>query len=270
MDFSHLAPIALGLITGAVLGLTGAGGAIIAVPLLTFGLGLPLVEAAPIGLLAVAMAASLGAYFGFRKGILRYKAAFVMSAFGVLFSPAGLWAGGHIPNQPLTLVFSVVLITVALNLYRQAKRELSGKDTQQGRGQPCMLDHTRGKLTWTLACFRTMVGSGAIAGFLSGLLGVGGGFIIVPALKRFTDLPVNAIISTSLGVITLVSLAGVSMASLSGTVNWNIALPFSAGTLSGMLAARHMGERIRGPRLQQAFALFALSVGISMMLRGVL
>lgn len=267
MELTLLIPIALGLFTGAILGLTGAGGAIIAVPLLTFGLGLPLVDAAPIALLAVAMAASLGAYFGFRKRVLRYKAAMVMSACGVLFSPAGLWAAERIPNQPLTLLFAIVLIAVATNLYRQAKLELSGTHVTRGRGQPCKLDHTRGKLTWTLACFQAMVGSGAIAGFLSGLLGVGGGFIIVPALKRFTDLPVNAIISTSLGVITLVSLAGVSMAGLSGMVNWGIALPFAAGTLSGMLAARHLGERIRGPRLQQAFATFAFCVAVSMLIK---
>ena len=266
MDFIPLIPIILGLFTGAILGLTGAGGGIIAVPLLTFGLGLPLVDAAPIALLAVTMAAALGAYVGFRRGILRYKAAAVMSVVGISFSPLGLWAALKIPNQPLSLLFSVVLMAVAANLFRQARRELAGAAPDSSCGQPCLLDQTRGKLTWTLACFRAMVTAGAMAGFLSGLLGVGGGFVIVPALKRFTDLPLNAIISTSLGVITLVSLAGVSMAAVSGTVIWETAMPFAAGCMCGMLAARHLGERLRGPRLQQIFSVFALTVGISMML----
>lgn len=267
MEFTHLTPILLGLITGAILGLTGAGGAILAVPLLTFGLGLPLVHAAPIALLAVAIAAMLGAYFGFRQGILRYKAAMVMSGFGLCLSPLGLWAATQIPNRPLSGIFSVVLLYVSINMYRQAHRELRGLSADDASGPPCMLDETRGKLTWTLPCFRAMVASGMTAGFLSGLLGVGGGFVIVPALRKVTNLPVRSIIATSLGVITLVSLGGVLGATLSGAMNWSIALPFAGGALTGMLVGRTLGERVRGPRLQQAFAVFAFCVALGMLVK---
>lgn len=264
MDFSHLMPVMLGLITGAILGLTGAGGAIIAVPMLTFGLRLPLADAAPIALLAVAMAASLGTYFGFRKGILRYKAAIAMSVTGVCLSPLGLWAAKKIPNSPLIGIFSLVLFYVSINMYRQARRELHGFQVNQSSGPPCMLHEVHGKLVWTLPCFRAMIASGAIAGFLSGLLGVGGGFVIVPALKKVTNLPARSIIATSLGVITFVSFGGVVGATLSGVMNWPIALPFAGGALAGMLGGRSIGERIRGPRLQQAFAAFAFCVAASM------
>jgi len=270
MDLNHLTPVLLGLITGTILGLTGAGGAIIAVPLLTFGLSLTLAAAAPIALLAVTIAASLGAYMGFRQGILRYKAATVMSIVGVSLSPVGLWTAQQIPNRPLSFLFSFVLISVAANIFLQSRQELKGTPSGKTQGQPCMLDQTRGKLTWTLACFRAMVAAGGLAGFLSGLLGVGGGFVIVPALKRFTDLPANAIICTSLGVVTLVSLAGVSLSAATGTINWSLAIPFALGTITGMLIARRLGEKIRGPRLQQLFAVFAFAVGLSMMLKAAL
>jgi uncharacterized membrane protein YfcA len=269
MDANLYMALALGLAVGAILALTGAGGAIIAVPLLVFGLGLPIAEASPIALLAVAFAAFVGALMGFRSGILRYKAATVMSVFGLCLSPLGLWTASRIPNGPLISIFSIVLLYVSFNMYRHAKRELQGIQPDESYGPLCTLHEVHGKLIWTLPCFRAMIASGAIAGFLSGLLGVGGGFVIVPALKRVTNLPARSIIATSLGVITLVSIGGVVGATLSGSMNWNIALPFATGALVGMLAGRSVGERMRGPHLQQAFAVFAFVVSISMMYKAV-
>lgn len=267
MDASLVTALGLGLAVGSILALTGAGGAILAVPLLVFGMGLTVAEAAPVALLAVAFAALIGALLGLRTGVVRYKAAMVMSAFGLCLSPIGLWAASQIPNRPLAVVFSCVLLYVSVNMFRQARRELLGFSSDESCGPPCMLDQTRGKLTWTLPCFRAMVASGMAAGFLSGLLGVGGGFVIVPALKKVTNLPVRSIIATSLGVITLVSFGGVIGATLSGAMNWEIALPFAAGGFTGMLTGRSIGERLKGPRLQQSFAVFAFVVAVSMMLK---
>lgn len=266
MDLVHLIPVLLGLLSGAILGLTGAGGAIIAVPVLVFGLGLPLSQASPIALLAVAISAGIGALIGYHQGILRYKAAMVLSAFGLCLSPLGLYIAQHVPNAPLTALFSLVLLYVSMTMFRQARRELRGLPTDSACGTPCMLDQTRGKLTWTLPCFRAMLLSGMLAGFLSGLLGVGGGFVIVPALKRFTDLPMRSIIATSLGAMTIVALGSVGAATLSGDLTWEIAWPFASGAFIGLLVSRKLGEKIRGPRLQQAFAIFAFAVALSMML----
>ncbi|MBU3656638.1 MAG: sulfite exporter TauE/SafE family protein [Rhodocyclaceae bacterium] len=266
MDSIQLIPIALGLISGSILGLTGAGGAIIAVPALVFGLGLPLAQASPIALIAVAISAGIGASMGYRQGILRYKAALVMSTFGLCLSPAGIFLAQHIPNAPLTGIFSLVLLYVSINLFRQAHREMHGLLPDDASASPCMLDQTRGKLNWTLPCFKAMVFSGMLAGFMSGLLGVGGGFIIVPALKKFTDLPMNSIVTTSLGVMTIVALGSVAAVSLERELAWEIAWPFALGTVTGLLLLRRLGEKIRGPRLQQTFAVFAFGVALSMML----
>lgn len=120
-----------------------------------------------------------------------------------------------------------------------------------------MLHETRGKLIWTLPCFRAMLMAGGLAGFLSGLLGVGGGFVIVPALKRVTNLPAKAIVATSLGVITLVSLGGVVTATMVGRMDWLVGIPFALGALAGMLVGRQVAHHLSGPRLQQSFAVFA-------------
>lgn len=266
-----LLPVGLGLLVGVLLGLTGAGGGILAVPLLVFGLGMTVADAGPVALLAVAMAAAFGAVLGLKDKVLRYKAAAVMSAAGVLLSPLGLWVAGMIPNRPLAGIFGVVLVYVSTTMYLKAHRELRGVIvTDDGMGPPCLLDTTRGKLTWTLRCFRTMLASGALMGFLSGLLGVGGGFVIVPALKKTTNLPMKAIVATSMGVITLVSLGGVIGATIKGVLAWSIAAPFALGAVVGMLMSRPLAQKISGPRLQQTFAIFAFMVALSMIAKAVI
>lgn len=91
MDFSILISPSLGVLVGILMGLTGAGGGILSVPLLVFALHLPVAQVAPISLCAIALAAGVGALLGFRNKILRYKAAGLMAIFGLLFSPIGLW-----------------------------------------------------------------------------------------------------------------------------------------------------------------------------------
>ena len=96
---------ALGLIVGIILALTGAGGGILAVPLLVFGVGLRVAEAGPIGLLAVAMAATLGAGLGLIAGTVRYKAALLMAGAGMLISPFGIWLANRVDNRWLSILF---------------------------------------------------------------------------------------------------------------------------------------------------------------------
>ena len=132
MDGSTLLTSGLGLFVGLVLALTGAGGAIIAVPLLVFGLHLGMAQAGPVGLLAVALAATLGAALGWREGLLRYKAAALMAGAGLLTSPPGLWLAQRIPNAPLTVLFALVLGAVAWRMFAQASRELRGGSRPRG------------------------------------------------------------------------------------------------------------------------------------------
>ena len=196
MDYSILISPALGILVGLLMGLTGAGGGILSVPLLVFALHLSVAQAAPIALSAIALAAGVGALLGLKNKILRYKAAGFMAIFGLLLSPAGLWLAQRIPNSPLLILFSCTLFYSSINLYKQARREVLGIADTAIKPPPCLLDPSISKLAWNIPCARALMLSGGIAGFLSGLLGVGGGFVIVPALKRYTDLPVQSIVAT--------------------------------------------------------------------------
>ncbi|NHZ94341.1 sulfite exporter TauE/SafE family protein [Massilia sp. CCM 8734] len=256
----------LGFAVGIVLALTGAGGGILAVPLLVFGAGLSMAEAGPIGLLAVGLAASLGAGMGLRSGTVRYKAALLVAAAGVLCSPLGLWLAQRMPNRPLTAVFAVVLLYVALRAWRRS-RCTGDAPPERGKPPPCRLDTTRGKLNWTAPCARALCWSGLVAGGLSGLLGVGGGFVMVPALQRFTDLGTQSVLATSLAVIALVSMAGVAASAATGHLQWPVAVPFAFGALAGMGAGRLVAARLPAARLQQGFALVSALVAVALLVR---
>ena len=267
MESAQLIASGLGLIVGFILSLTGAGGAILSVPLLVFGLHLTVSQAAPIGLLAVSVSAGVGALFALRAGIVRYRAAGFMALFGLMLSPVGLWLAARVPNKPLTMVFAFVLLYVSARMMHSAWREIRGLPEAPRKAPPCLLNASIGRLIWTVPCARSLAIAGATAGFFSGLLGVGGGFIIVPSLRRVTDLPINAIIATSMGVLTLVSAGSVAIASASGDMLWRIAVPFAFGSLCGLIVGRHFARRIPGAWIQQSFAVLALGVSISMFVK---
>jgi uncharacterized membrane protein YfcA len=112
--------------------------------------------------------------------------------------------------------------------------------------------------------------SGAGAGFLSGLLGVGGGFVLVPALSKFTDLPMKSIVATSLGILSIVSAGGAFISLVSGTLNIAIAIPFAMGSSTGLLLGLLLAKKMSGPRVQQIFAVLTFGVAISLAIKGFL
>jgi uncharacterized membrane protein YfcA len=270
MDYSTLISPALGILVGILMGLTGAGGGILSVPLLVFFLGLPIAEAAPIALCAVALASCIGAILGLRDKILRYKAAGFMAIFGLALSPIGLWLAPQIPNAPLQILFSLILLYVAVRLLSQARNEIRGIPEENRKPPPCLVNPTIGKLQWTLPCARALMFAGSVAGFLSGLLGVGGGFIIVPALKRYTDLPVKSIVATSLGVLAIITGGGAIFSAVSGSLNILVAAPFAIAALGGLLIGLLLGKRLSGPHTQLIFSIFTLFIAIGLLAKGVL
>jgi uncharacterized membrane protein YfcA len=262
-----LTVLALGLVVGVILALTGAGGGILAVPLLVFGIGMSVAEAGPIGLLAVGMAAALGAALGLREGIVRYRAALLVAAAGMLLAPPGLWLAHRIDNRWLSVVFAGVLLLVAFRTFHQATRP--APRATGPAGQACVRDQAGGRFIWTSNCARALTLTGSVAGLLSGLLGVGGGFVMVPALQRYTDLPMRSVVATSLAVIALVSVTGVATSAATGGIAWHVALPFAAAALAGMSGGRMVSARLAGPHLQIGFAAVAAAVAAGMLVKSV-
>lgn len=258
-----------GALIGVILGLTGAGGAIIAVPLLVFGLQLLVAEAAPIALFAVSVSATIGALLALKQGRVRYRAAGFIAFTGALASPLGIYIARQIPDAALRLLFAAVLGYIAIRMFRPSGNYPVKAATASLPATPCQLDDSSGRLVWDAHCARSLALSGIAVGFLSGLLGVGGGFIIVPALQKATLLHMRAIVPTSLAVVALVSAAGAFSAVLAGSMNWTIALPFTAGAVAAMLVAGRFTDRFTGPGLQKGFAILAAAVATGMGIKAI-
>ena len=254
--------IGLGAIIGLVLALTGAGGGVLAIPLLVFGLQLPVQQAAPVGLVAVGLASALGAALGLRERIVRYRAAALIGAAGMLMAPLGVFLAHRLPNRPLLGIFSLVLMYSAWRLLRRPDL-----DEKNRVSIPCRVSPTDQRLTWTRPCARALAGTGLVSGLMSGLLGVGGGFVIIPALTRYTDLAIRSVHVTSLAVIALVSLSGVSAAAWQGSLRWDVALPFASGAVAALLIGRQVAGKLNPAHLRQAFAWFTLAIAFLMLAR---
>ncbi|MEQ1743054.1 MAG: sulfite exporter TauE/SafE family protein [Candidatus Nitrotoga sp.] len=261
--------LGLGLAVGAIMALTGAGGGILAVPLLVFGLQLSVAQAGPIGLLAVGLTAALGAAAGLKAGIVRYRAALLMSVTGIFLSPFGIWLAHRLDNRWLNILFSIILLFIAYWTVRQAKSHSTENEGGKIQKLTCVRDVNSGQFVWTTRCARVLAISGGIAGLFSGLLGVGGGFVIVPALQRYTDLVTQSVVATSLAVIALVSLTGVLFSATAGALNWVVAVPFCAGAFAGMMVGKLISSRLAGPHLQISFAVLSAVVAAGMMIKSI-
>lgn len=262
--------LGLGLAVGVIMALTGAGGGILAVPLLIFGLQLSVAQAGPIGLLAVGLAAALGAAVGLKAGIVRYRAALLMSITGMLLSPVGIWLAHQLDNRWLSILFSFILFFIAYRTFYQANDHSLHIEENHTPKLACVRDAHSGQFIWTTRCARALAISGGIAGLFSGLLGVGGGFVIVPALQRYTDLVMQSVIATSLTVIALVSLVGVLFSATTGTMNWAVAIPFCTGAFTGMIIGKLISSRLTNPRLQISFfAILSAIVAAGMMIKSI-
>lgn len=262
-----LLTLLLGALIGCVMGLTGAGGGILAVPVLVFGLHMSITNAGPIGLLAVGIAAAIGAIAGLRKGIVRYKAAMLIAATGVVLTPLGTWLAHQLDTRILSVAFALVLLRVALRSLRDFRQPGAGECTRADL--PCIRRAANGRFIWTSQCALRLAGIGGVAGVLSGLLGVGGGFVIVPALQRYTDLVMQSVVATSLAVIALISLAGVTTSIFSGHFDFTAGLPFSGGAIVGMLLGNLLTTRFHPRHLKGAFGAICLLVAVGLLIKAV-
>lgn len=254
----------LGVCVGLVLGLTGAGGGILAIPALTLGLGWSVSQATPIALMAVGGAATIGALHGLRHGLVRYKAAGVMAVAGWLTAPVGLYLSTLVSGGALTMMFGAVMLAASCRMYVQARCAGETLDAQGPLQKNCMLDPATGRLNWSARCSATLASIGAAAGLLTGLLGVGGGFLIVPAFRKFSDVRMHGVIATSLMVVALISLGALTHLFYQGFTLSGTGLLFICATFAGMTVGRLSAAKISGQLLQRFFSVLCIVVSLIM------
>jgi uncharacterized protein len=254
---------------GLSLGLTGGGGAIFAVPLLKYGLGLPVLDAVGTSLVTVGTTALVGSIQRARQGMVEFPTGILFAVAGMLGAPAGAAIGERIPGSVLLLLFAGLMIVIAVRMWLTARKsglELPILDSDNS-GPACKRSPD-GQLRLTSRCAIVLTIVGLLAGILTGLFGIGGGFIILPALVTFASMPMQRAIGTSLLVITMVSLSGiVSHLSTGREFSLAVIAPFVAGSLIGLFAGTRWSTRLQGPALYRVFALAIVLVAVFMVLQ---
>jgi len=259
-----------GAVVGLSLGLTGGGGAIFAVPLLVYGLAIPAQDAVGVSLAAVGATALVGFIFRWSEGQVEISTGLLFALAGMIGAPLGAWIGGLLSEPLLLTLFAGLMVTVAVRLWRKA--ELSGKNPAESPEQQgtCERDPT-GSLLLTSNCAILLLSLGAATGVLAGLFGVGGGFVIVPALVLYSGMTIHRAVGSSLLFIALSILSGVVSHEWVGRdVDPTITGLFVLGGIGGLFVGQSIGRRLSGARLQKVFAVAILAVAGFVLFRNLL
>ncbi len=235
--------LALGFAIGLSLGLLGGGGSILTVPALVYLVGQSPQAAVTTSLAIVGANSALGASFHHAQGTLNWKVAVVFGGVGMVV--AYLAAGLSKLFSPALLLIAFALLMLFVGGMMILRRERPGQE--QGHGAY--------NLPLTLA-------GGAGVGLLTGVLGVGGGFLIVPALVILVGLPMNQAIGTSLVIIAANSAAGLLGHLTGNPLDLTLTFVFVSAGLAGTFAGARLASRLPATRLRQAFALFVIVLAL--------
>lgn len=244
-----LAAAAFGIVIGAALGLLGGGGSILAVPALVYGVGESVPQAVTTSLFVVGVSSGAGAWPRIRAGQVRWSVAAVFGVAGVGTAVAGTAVNREMSPRVLLVAFAALMVVVAV-------RMLVGE--VQPRGACAAPD---GGVHWQ-RCLPKALAAGGAVGFLTGLFGVGGGFVIVPTLALVLGLEMPLAIGTSLVVIVVNSAAGLLAHAQRAAIDWPVALVFAGGALVAALLTGHVGARVDGARLRRWFAWLIVAVAL--------
>lgn len=242
--------LALALLIGLSLGLLGGGGSILAVPVLVYVAGLAPVTAVPVSLAAVGATSLVAAAVHAREGRVAPRAALLFGGAGALGAAAGARLTPHLPPPVLLLSFAVVMLAAGLRMV-----------TVRRAGSPGRPRPARPLAT---------AAAGLAVGVLTGLLGVGGGFLAVPALVLVAGLPMPQAVGTSLVVVALNALGGLLSHAGHASFPGREAALFAGASIAGALAGARLTGGISPDRLRRAFGAVVLLVGAAVGARNAL
>ncbi|KRE34657.1 permease [Mycobacterium sp. Soil538] len=233
--------LALGAAIGVLLGLLGGGGSILAVPALVYVLGLGIGQAIPMSLIVIGIASAVGAVPKIFAHQVQWRLAAIFAATGIPATFLGTAIGRHLPQQVLLIGFALVMVVAGIRMLQDKG------DT----GTACTVGDSG--INWRRCAPRSLP-AGFVVGLLTGLFGVGGGFLIIPALVLMLGVEMPIAIGTSLLIIVANSAAGV-VSHLGGAgIDWPITTAFVGTAIVGSLIAGHYGTKLDTDRLQRWFA----------------
>ncbi|HMH72807.1 MAG TPA: sulfite exporter TauE/SafE family protein [Bradyrhizobium sp.] len=246
--------LASGALVGFSLGLVGGGGSILAVPLMVYVVGVPDAHVA-IGTSAIAVAANAAVNLSnhARGGTVMWSCALTFAAAGIAGAFAGSIFGKMLDGERLLALFALLMLVIAVLMLKTRSR-IGLPDVQ---------------MSW--ANTPAIVGLGLATGTLSGFFGIGGGFLIVPALMLATGMPIMNAVSSSLVAVTAFGLTTAASYAYSGLISWGLAGLFIAGGIAGGLIGTRSARLLSARRgaLNIVFAAVIIAVALYMLARNI-
>ena len=238
----------LAILVGISLGLLGAGGSILTVPIFSYVLHLPAKSAIAMSLPVVGVTSLVGAVGHWRHGHVHLRSAAIFGVVTMVGAYGGARLAIHLPGQLQLLMFAVVMLGAAASMLRPRHATVT-ESTDATPVSPALL------------------AVGAIVGILTGLLGIGGGFLLVPALTTLGHVPMHQAIGTSLLVITMNAASGIAGYAGHVPVDWALVGIFTSLTVVGVLAGTRLAPRVPAAALRRAFGIVLLVIGLFLLVQ---
>ncbi len=240
--------IILGLVSGLLLGITGGGGAIITVPALIYGIKIPMMIATTMSLVVVGSSALIGSIL--RRKEVKFFDAISFAFLGSLSAPLGIYCGKFFREPILLISFGSLMLVIAFIMFRKSLKNSANLSLVPKQSSKFDIK---------------IIPIALITGFLTGVFGVGGGFLIVPALILFKKLDNKSAVATSLFIIFLISTTSIISKLKTVELDYYLVTVFSLGSIIGMLVGSWLAKKINAKLTQQLFAGVAALVGAWML-----
>lgn len=241
-----LLAISLSLLIGVSLGLLGGGGSILTVPIMIYALGVEEKSAIASSLLVVGATSAVAVIAHARAGNVVWRTALIFAAAGM----AGAFAGGKVakflPASLLLVLFAVIMFATAFFMWRGRKAPQKATTRAPGEGLPIGI----------------ILLEGLVVGLVTGLVGAGGGFLVVPALALLGGLPMQKAVGSSLVVIALKSFAGFAGYVSHVEVNWTLTGIVTAAAIAGSFVGARLARKVDQETLRKGFAVFVLTMAV--------
>ncbi|ODU06169.1 MAG: hypothetical protein ABS81_05545 [Pseudonocardia sp. SCN 72-86] len=259
---------ALGLVVGFVIGGLGGGGGVLTVPALVYALGQNAQAATTSSVVIVGISAAVGAVTRMKGGGVDWRTGAALGVVGIPAAYLGTALNHQVRQPVLLLAFAVLTVAAASAMLLDSRDDhgpaVEGDDTDSGGAagasgtMTALRPATR---TWLIFAAK-VVACGATAGFLTGFLGVGGGFLVVPALVIVLRMPMTVAVGTSLLVIVLNSISSVVSRVGGMHLDWSVIVPFTLAAVAGTLLGKRIADRLSGVALTRSFAVLLVAVGV--------
>lgn len=252
------------LFIGISLGLIGGGGSILTVPVMVYLFAVPTMQAISYSLFVVGVTSLVGAFNNYRKGQMSLNTAIIFGSTSIITVfitrkyiipalPENLFTIGDFTftlSLVTMLLFAMVMLLASVAMIKGRRKKLAGEARKDIK-----------------AAIPKLLGYGVGIGFITGLLGAGGGFILIPALVLLVGLPMKKAVGTSLLIIALNSLIGFLGDIGNVTMNWKLEITVAVIAIAGIILGGSLSKKIEGEKLKKGFGWFVLIMGIYIIIK---